>query len=207
MKTVQNPVDPSQTYTYGTRGRKPAWVKALEVGEIPEADETGNKILVHPADPTITYTYGKSRGRKPAWVAEMESTPVVAPSPPPVVNLIGRFNKLARNCVAPYDIPMDKDGPKIVEVTEAGIKMFDGWTEVEFDGGSQEVNALRAGNLLENLRSRAMCIQRRLKQKRILDYNSFIDLFGKGAIDTAQNDEDGVTDAEERQAGRTNLVI
>lgn len=149
--------------------------------------------VINPNNIVEEYTYGK-RGRKPFWVLELE-------------NAIPKLNKIAKKCQAPYNVPMDKNGPHVISSTSTALQVFDGWTEVIFTFNHPGEATIKSEQVIENLKKRAMCIQRRLMAKRICDYNSFVDLLGKGVRDTAQNDEDGVTDAEERQSQRTNIVI
>lgn len=89
MSTITNPDDPSQTYTYGQRGRKPLWVQEYELtNPAPEkpkkpttpkinpvdADDCEHKITFDSDTQTLTnHTLGKTyrfgqRGQRPAWV-------------------------------------------------------------------------------------------------------------------------------------------
>lgn len=97
--TITNPDDPSQTYTYGKRGRRPAWVLDYEkINGKPETATHSKTVVEDPGEYEITqrgntlhnktldkkYTLGQ-KGRKPAWViaylTEQNGGELPAPTP------------------------------------------------------------------------------------------------------------------------------
>ena len=89
------PTDPSKTYVVGSRGRKPLWIKDLELqsqttNEVIEEEqdtivdiETDDKteivnqktltigtVLTCPTDPSKTYIIGKQKGRRSQWITD-----------------------------------------------------------------------------------------------------------------------------------------
>jgi len=92
-QTITNPSNPSETYTYGKKGRKPKWVTLLENTNgkpTPEPTTTPttpitltivleNDTLVNKTE-SKTYTFGKCKGKRPSWVKDwMQENPSLVP--------------------------------------------------------------------------------------------------------------------------------
>ena len=70
----------------------------------------------------------------------------------------------AKKSMAPYDKPIHKDGPKIVDDTQGAVIIFDGWQNLP----PQNLNANTA---LEQAFVRSINIQRRQIMNRITFYH------------------------------------
>lgn len=80
-KRVINPLNPSQSYLPGQRGKIPFWFRDLIKGEskdtpvqtapmVPKIETSKSEVIVNPFDKTQTYVVG-SRGRPAAWYTLM----------------------------------------------------------------------------------------------------------------------------------------
>lgn len=69
-----------------------------------------------------------------------------------------QLQTLARNCEAPYNVPMDPKGPSIVKESSAGVVVFDGWVNLP----PQKLDTTVA---LERAFTRCICIQNRQRTK------------------------------------------
>ena len=100
MTTITNPSDPSKTFTYGKRGKRPNWVKEYEITHgVPASDKKPvEKTTEEPIEYEIEqrgeviynrtlntkYKIGQ-RGRRPTWLIEYleEQSPSTKPTPQP----------------------------------------------------------------------------------------------------------------------------
>jgi len=88
MQTITNPADPTQTYTYGVRGRKPKWVMEYEAKHGRPAVEKETVVYDIVLQDSVltnktldkTYTFG-TRGKRPTWVSQwIEANPDKVPA-------------------------------------------------------------------------------------------------------------------------------
>lgn len=70
-KTITNPDNPDETYTYGRRGRKPLWVQQYEKDHPEEVPQKEPKSKAQPVVGPNGKTWS-GRGRKPLWVHQLE---------------------------------------------------------------------------------------------------------------------------------------
>jgi len=85
-------------------------------------------------------------------------------------HLMELFNKNARKCSPPYDVPMDKEGPHISE-ENGKVVVSDGW--ITFYPANDDTPE----EALEKFRKRGMCIQRRQIMRRVITKDDFRNLF------------------------------
>jgi hypothetical protein len=81
---------------------------------------------------------------------------------------IPQLQKLARNCEAPYNVPMKPEGPSIVSETPGKVIIFDGWVNLP----PQDLEPTVA---LERAFTRCICIQNRQRTKVVRYCNTKVD--------------------------------
>lgn len=81
---------------------------------------------------------------------------------------IRQLQRLARNCEAPYNVPMNPEGPSVVKDTPGKVVVFDGWVNLP----PQDLDPTVA---LERAFTRCICIQNRQCLKMVRYCNTKVD--------------------------------
>ena len=90
------------------------------------------------------------------------------------INHIPNENKKAKMGKAPYNVPMDSNGPSILKYTSGSAQIFDGWQNLRIRHNNEMPEYV-----ISRFIRRAMCIQRELKNKRVIKDSEYIDIIKK----------------------------